>query len=95
MSTYKPHTQGRKDARQGKPRYQHASRWNQEQYDRAYDEEMAQQDREEARRPEPRLTELEEQMLEALQAVLSVADRQTYEFDLARAAIAKATGGQL
>lgn len=31
-------------------------------------------------------------LLEALQAVLRVADRQTVEFDLARAAIAKATG---
>ena len=31
-------------------------------------------------------------MLAALQAVVSVADRKTAEFDLARAAIAKATG---
>jgi hypothetical protein len=32
------------------------------------------------------------ELLAALQAVLSVADRQTVEFDMARAAIAKATG---
>ena len=33
-------------------------------------------------------------LLEALEAVLSVADRATYEFDKARAAIAKARGQQ-
>jgi hypothetical protein len=32
------------------------------------------------------------ELLEALQAVVSVADRATVEFDMARAAIAKATG---
>ncbi len=32
-------------------------------------------------------------LLAALQAVVSVADRKTDEFDLARTAIAKATGG--
>ena len=32
-------------------------------------------------------------LLEALKGVLRVADRQTSEFDAARAAIAKATGG--
>ncbi|WP_250500564.1 hypothetical protein [Caballeronia sp. GAWG1-5s-s] len=31
-------------------------------------------------------------LLEALNAVVSVADRETVEFDMARAAIAKATG---
>lgn len=33
-------------------------------------------------------------LLEALQAVVRVADRNTVDFDLARAAIAKALGGQ-
>lgn len=37
---------------------------------------------------------LRAQMLEALQAVVSVADRKTGEFDRARAAIAAATGEQ-
>jgi hypothetical protein len=32
------------------------------------------------------------ELLEALQAVVSVADRETVEFDMARAAIAKAIG---
>lgn len=32
------------------------------------------------------------ELLEALKAVISVADRATVEFDMARAAIAKATG---
>lgn len=36
MSGYKPRQQGRKDARQGKPRYMHKSAWNQEQYDNGY-----------------------------------------------------------
>jgi len=34
------------------------------------------------------------ELLEALKAVVSVADRATVEFDMARAAIAKATGEQ-
>lgn len=36
---------------------------------------------------------LRQQLLVALRAVVSVADRKTDEFDLAHAAIAKATGG--
>lgn len=34
------------------------------------------------------------ELLEALQAVVRVADRQTDEFDMARAAISKALGGE-
>ena len=34
------------------------------------------------------------ELLEALKAVVSVADRKTVEFEMAHAAIAKATGGQ-
>lgn len=41
MSTYKPRQQGRKDARQGKPRYMHQSAWNQTMYDDGYREGSA------------------------------------------------------
>lgn len=45
--------------------------------------------------PDMQLIEAAPDLLAALQAVVSVADRATVEFDMARAAIAKATGGDL
>ncbi|WP_143281616.1 hypothetical protein [Caballeronia cordobensis] len=42
--------------------------------------------------PDMRLMAAAPDLLEALKAVVSVADRATVEFDMARAAIAKATG---
>ena len=47
---------------------------------------------EDAREVNARLIAAAPDLLAALQAVLSVADRKTDEFDKARAAIAKATG---
>lgn len=38
MSTYRPYKQGKRDAREGKPRFVHQSAWNQQQYDRGYAE---------------------------------------------------------
>jgi hypothetical protein len=40
VSSYRPEKQGRRDAREGKPRYPHRSAWNQEIYNRAYDQEL-------------------------------------------------------
>lgn len=50
--------------------------------------------REDGREANGRLIASAPDLLEALKAVVSVADRATVEFDKARAAIAKATGSQ-
>lgn len=48
MSGYKPRQQGRKDARQGKPRYMHQSAWNQAAYDDGFAEGTVERQKQEA-----------------------------------------------
>lgn len=108
MSTYKPRRQGRRDAREGKPRFAHKSEWNQREYDVGYAEgerELAEQQRREAAR-EPSLEEINEALLEALEKMVAAwgvwvtenigSTCARYEMlakaDRARAAITKARG---
>lgn len=77
MSTYSPHRQGRKHAREGSPRYQHKSALKQETYDRAYNEVLAKIEAAETRRknaPQREFTELEREMLGLLEEVLATLD---------------------
>mgnify|MGYP003443857876 CR=1 FL=1 len=69
MSTYKPRRQGKRDAKEGKSPYRHASAWNQREYDFGYAQGLAESQREAqlAARSTPSL----EERVAALEEILS------------------------